>query len=314
MFKKVFGDPDGGVVVVKKTEPAMCGGTDATQDIRAPQTIESGEMILFDATSALGGMVPAPGTSQNVDMSLGYVSAFAAPGGAGTFLFLSTASGFNSWDERRSEWAYVKEDIFQKLVDLVREFDLSRGNGYHSQTHGLPQNFGGSMDIRYSSGERISKSNNQSPILSHEASNRIAGVFGEAMNGERVALPDVSSLRGIRYEETRDGDGFTEAVLTIAPDGTGSNEKRSRYDDPTVYESVKPVDKETIDGIKKNILDTGILAWEDLPNGGFVLPGHEKKITFVFDGREICVKEGKTVPFSLSRGFFNIELEMTTKH
>ena len=315
-FNNIGGDPNGGVVVVKRTEPGMCGGTDATQDTRAPKEIVSDEMIFFDVTSALGGMAAAPGTTQNFDPSLGYVSAFAAPAAEGTFLFLSTfrGFGFGTLGERRSEWAYVKEDIFPKLVALARECDLARGNGYHSETHGLPQNFGGRIDIRYASGERISTSNNQSPVLSPVAATRIADVFGETMKGERVLIPDVSALRQIRFEETRDGGGFTEAVLTIAPDGTALNEQRSRYEDPTVYESTKSVDKETVDGIKKNILDTGILAWESLPGGGGVLPGREKRITFVFDGDEICVKEGKTVPFSISRGFFNIELEMTIKH
>ena len=316
MLKGLFGKKDkddDGIVVVRKTKPCTCGGTDATQDTRAPKKIESDEMILFNATTALGGGVMIRPDGTMVHPNLQYISAFAAPGDEGTFLFLETAKG-EYRAEHVNSWAYVKEDIFPTLVQLVNECDLARGNGYHSQTHGLPENFGGSVDIRYKSGERISFSNNQCPIIAPDAAEKIADVFEKAMQSERVTLPDVSDLCEIRFIEKREDGGFTEATLTIAPDGTAENYKKSRYDNPTVYESTKPVDKDTVDLIRRNIERTGILAWASLPDSGFALCG-DKQLTFVFsDGREIAVKDGKAVSSRIQGGFFNIELEMTTKH
>ena len=52
----------------------------------------------------------------------------------------------------------------------------------------------------------------------------------------------------------------------------------------------------------------------DLPSNGFSYR-IDKQLTFVFDdGREIIVKNDRLVPDQIGRGFFNIELEMTTKH
>ena len=215
----------------------MCGGTDATQDTKAPKTISSEEMILFDATSALNKGQVSP-DNRNRE-SLGYVSAFAASAGEGCFLFLETGECFNRLSEKTASWALVKEDIFPSLVKLVKECILAKDNGFHSETHGLPENFGGSVSIEYASGEKISFSNNQQPILSPNTGLCIKELFSEAMKGEIVSLPDVSDLCEIRFSENRKNGGFTEATLTLKPDVTGENAKKSKYDGPEVYKSVK---------------------------------------------------------------------------
>jgi hypothetical protein len=57
-----------------------------------------------------------------------------------------------------------------------------------------------------------------------------------------------------------------------------------------------------------------MLAWADLPESGFKY-GSEKTLAFVFaDGGVITVPGDKRLPDQLGGGFFNIELEMTTKH
>lgn len=302
-------DPDDGIVILNRTEPPMCGGTDAYQDTRAPKEIVSQNMILFDVTSALGYAL----TPEEDADPLGFIAAFAAPAGEGTFLFLETAPDERS-DDTTAAWALVKENVFPALVSLVREHDVAKNNGFHSRTHGLPQDFGGRVRIRYASGEEISFSDNQTPVLSIPLARTIAALFTEAMNGPRVTLPDVDSLREIRFAEEREGGGFTRATLTLLPDGSGVNAKAARYDDPQVYESEKPVDAETVAAIKATIESNGILAWEGLPESGFALSGH-KTLAFVFEGgREIVIPDGQVLPDSLGRGFFSIELEMTTKH
>ena len=309
MFKKDNKD----IVVLKQTKPGECGGTDATQDKRAPKEIKSEEMILFEATSALN-TDPAFSDEERQIEPIGYVSAFAAPAGSGTFLFLEKGAGFWSDGERSRAWAYVKEDLFPRLVKLVREENLARKNGFHSTTHGLPQNFGGRVYVCYASGEKISFSDNQAPIFSAETGRKIVNLFTEVMQGETVKLPAIGSLKEIRFSEERDNGGFTKATLTLHADGTGTNKKSSRYDDPTVYENEKPVDAETVAAIQKNIADTGILAWAELPQRERLL-NRKKEITFLFeDGRAITVEDNKVLPDSISGGFFNIELEIITKH
>lgn len=308
--KKLSPGKKGDVVILKQTRPNECGGTDATQRTDATKVIASTEMTLFSATSAL----PEAERSRKSDEPLGYVSAFAAPGAGGTFLFLETAGSFSRRDARTAAWALVKADVFPDLVRFVNETALAKRNGYHSTTHGLPENFGGSVDVRYAGGERIDFSDNQTPILSREQGERIAALFTEAMRGEAVPLPDAAAMTEIRFTEERKGDGYTRATLTFAPDGTATNKKVSRYDDPTVYESEKPVDAETVSAIRKTVASCGLLAWVGLPDNPYGFD-KEKTMTFVFpDGTEIAVGGNKLLPDPIRGGFFSIELEMTTKH
>ena len=296
-----------GIVILSSTEKGMCGGRDASLDTKAPKTIGSGEMVLFDVTSVL----PSAGETDRI----GFVSAFAIPSeGGGTFLLLEKGAGFRRRGERAIEKALVKEDVMPSLDALARDCDLAKQNGYHSETHGLPENFGGSVFVLYASGEKISFSDNQSPILSARTGEKIVSLFEKAMRKEKIALPDADDLAGIEFFEDRKRNGFTSASLTLKDDGTGINRKSARYEDPRVYESEKQVDAETVAAIKKTIADCDLFAWEKLPDAEYDF-GKNKKLTFLFkNGTQITVTGGKRVPRQISRGFFEIELELATKN
>ena len=302
-------NPDGDIIVLKSTRPGECGGTDATLDKRAPKEILSDKMTFFSADSSFWTCV-----IDDVDprKRIGYFSAFAASCGDGTFVFLEKIVGYRD-DQAKYEWALVKDDIFSELVKLVRENDIAKENGYHSRTHGLPENFGGSFMIKYESGEKISISDNQAPVMNYRTGADIVKVFDKALSGKKISLPSVSSLKKICYSEERD-DGFTKAVLKLLPDGKAINEKQSKYGDSKIYESQKDVSRETVDEIKRNIERCGLFAWKDLPESEYHR-GRDKTLTFCFlDGTELTVKDQREVPDKIRNGFFNVELEMTTKH
>lgn len=309
LFNRKPKDEEDGIIVLSEPGPLECGGTTATRDTRAPRTITSEDMIFFSVNSAFG---PFGAFDRDEDgcLPLRHFSAYAAPAGQGTFLFLSAVRG----KEEEKAWTLVKDSPFPALTRLVREHDLARDNGFHSRTHGLPENFGGDVDIRYASGERISFSDNQTPILSPKAGQEIVTLFRTATRGEKLPLPDLADLASIRFEEQRKDGGFTTATLTLLPDGSGSNEKQSRYEDPKIYESTKPVDKETVAGIKKTIEEAGLLAWADLPDNEF-FTGPARSLTFTFSrGDPVTVPDGKRLPDPLSRAFFTIQLELETKN
>ena len=301
------GDRD--IEIISETSPNMCGGTDAYRDKKAPKTIESDEMVLFDVTCSFS-MLALP---ENVEGEIiRYISAYAAPSKKGSFVVLETRK--DNWSPNERSWALLEKDIFPDLVELVKECDLCRNNGVHSTTHGLPENFGGNALIKYSSGETISFSNNQFPIIAFDAGQKIAKLFREAMQGKRVTLPDVSELKEIVFYEDRKDKGFTEARLSFNPDGTGTNRKRSKYENTGIFESEKPIDADTMAVIRRKIESCGILAWEGLPVHEYPWV-EDARMTFVLEnGESVTVEKSTEVPSSISGAFFNIELEMTTKH
>lgn len=293
------------VVILYEPAPTECGGTTATLDKSAPKVIKSNDMVLFCVNSKLNTANHERGNG------ISCVSAFAAKTPAGSFLFLQTADCYR--ENTQSVWALIKDDIFPALDSLTREYDFAKDNGYHSTTHGLPENFGGDVEIEYSSGEEIGFSDNQSPVISYEAGVKIAGIFGDYLRRERVPLPDISGLKEIRFSEERE-PGFTEATLKIQADGSAVNRKAEKYDGNDIFESEKTVDKCTVTKIKEIAEGCGILAWRFLPESEFTVGGR-KKLDFVFcDGTEIGADNCKVLPGGIRGGFFDIELEMTTKN
>ena len=298
--------PDDGIIILSDAT-GLCGGTDATQDTGAPKSIASTDMRLFNVTSELP--FDSARTRDRTITPLAYISAFAAPAGDGTFLFLETAASPRHEDTKRA-WALVKENLFPALTDLVRTYDLARRNGFHSKTHGLPQDFGGRVDICYASGERIAFSNNQTPIMTLKEGLAIYELFGLAMRGEQIPLPDTKKLQSIHFTENRENGGYTDAVLSLTADG-GILRKVKKYDTPDVYKTEATVATETVNLIKKRVKDCGILAWSNLPSAEYKF-GAKKTLTFVFaDGKEITTTDNKKLPRQIDRDFFEIELELT---
>ena len=306
-------DPDPDIVILSRPGPTECGGTTATQDRSAPKTIESEDMILFDVCSAFHPAIDAQ-TPKNAEDRFIFVEAFAAKAGENAFLYLAKQT-IREYDQAPvCAWALTRKDVFPDLVRLVKEYDFAAQNGFFSETHGLPQNFGGHAQIRYASGEKIRFSDNRAPIIPEEAGTRIAKIFTRAIESAPKDLPDDAALTAIRFEETRENGAYTKAALSILPDGTGTNRKEKCYEAPTVYQSQTPVEAETIAAIRKTIRNSGILAWADLPKSEY-RQNEAKRLVFVFrNGAEITVPGDRLLPRALAGAFFDLELELSTRH
>ena len=290
-------------------DPPQCGGTTSSRDRSAPAVIRSRDMTLFDVTSVLPFPAERYGKEGNV---VGYVSAYAVPAEGGTFLLLEERGRRREPNRCAYTWRLIRENLFPTLADLVIECDLARENGRHSETHGLPENFGGDIDIRYSSGEYISVSNNQSPVLSYESGLRIANLFESTLKKEEQPLPDLSGLEAVRFYEKRDSGGFSKAALSIRPDGTGVLTRSDRYD-TTVYDSNRNMDANEVEIIKSKVTQYGVLAWESLPERDYRFGG-EKTLTFRFsDGRERVISGNCMLPRQLWNGFFEIERSLNAR-
>ena len=299
------------ITVLKKTAPNICGGTDAYIDNTYPKKIKSDKMVMFDVYSS--EYIPMVSMTGAKTEHCPEFTAFAVCAGEFSYILFSKQSRVNP-DESKRRWAYTEYDIFSDLTELVRKYDIAKDNGFHSQTHGLPRNFGGSIVARFDDGEKISISNNQSPIFTSTVASAIIAVFENALKQEKIELPDVSGIRKIRFTSER-ASASVNAELTILDDGTGINVKDSDYGQNGKYHSEKAVDAETVGNIKKNVENCGMFGWEKLPERHATLGGENKSLMITLDdGREITVPENRELPFEISRGFFNIELELVTKN
>ncbi len=282
----------------------ICGGTTRNVDSSAPKTINSRKMTFFTAESSFETLAVDRSTLGEYG-GLDFISGYAARLRGGSFLTLDARF---SGGERGLEWAYISGDVFPTLDALAREYELAKNNGYHSFTHGLPMNFGGSLSARYESGEEISFSDNQTPIFQIELAIKLFKLFKDAMKGERAAFPEVGELCAVRFYEEL-GDGYTRFELEKR--GEELNLKKVyKFDDPRVSEYNEKASPEKLDRISAIVRDSAIILWDDFPKRSFGMV-IKKSLTFAFsDGSEITIQDDRLLPAPLSGAFYKIETEL----
>ena len=214
-------------------EPPICGGTRHSKDENAPTEIQSRDLIFFKAGTDGGRM----GMHSKV---------YAAKATKG--IYVVTA-------EEEPRFALLSSDcnFLSRLDELVREHDLIRDNGYHSRTAGLPADFGGSIDVRYASGEFISKSDNQSPIITRKADDAISEFFARAFEAyPRADLPDPSQIRKVTWRE--DGEDH-HRVITFEREGEiATLHSESKYaTSDTIYRKEAQVPVKAFDRIVDDV-------------------------------------------------------------
>ena len=300
-FKK---NKDKDIVVISKPDPLACGGTDATLDKSAPKEIKSNDMVFFSVSSKLNTWGENGDDAELIDS----ISAFAVKATQGSFLLFESSDYYRK--NQKFFCTLIKDDIFPSLDKAVKEHDLAKQNGFHSKTHGLPENFGGDVLIKYASGEEIDFSDNQTPVIPYKAGLDFAEIFGKYVKSETVPLPSFADLKKIVYYEKRER-GFTESVLEISSDGSAINHKSAQYDGGEIFKSEVTLDKDIIEKIKNNVESGCMFAWAYLPKSDFNADS-DKTLTFVFaDGGKTAVDNKRKIPIKLRDSFFGIQLEMT---
>ncbi len=299
--KKNKNSAEPNIVVIKKSRPHTGGGTDATQDLNAPKEILSNDMIVFKVSSAVREISAG---------QIGYISAFALKTLAGSFVFYEKSASFRRSAERQTSFALIKEDVFPSLVKVVNEYGLAKNNGFHSKTHGLPENFGGDIFVFYSSGEKISASNNQSPVISRSAAIAAADLFSEALNAEKCAVPNVSALKEVRFENESATGTYKKAVLSVCSDGSALIKTTKKYSGGEVFEDERTVSPDGVEDFKRLVSSSGILllsSLPDLPEGSVSDSG----FAFIFeDGSVVKPEKYKYLPEKIGSCFYKIEHEL----
>ena len=165
--------------------PPVCGGSDNWQDKNAPAQINSKDIVFFQVESSFTTFAEPPDFS--------FIHAFVIPLEnkkvlAG--LYVRAAPWRRVRPERNrpqkgqaeQEGDYIRaavvpSAVFDELQKVVEEYKFIKENGRHHYTHGLPENFGGSITVKYQTGERIFFEDNQSPILTPKAGEAIVNAL-----------------------------------------------------------------------------------------------------------------------------------------
>ena len=297
----------------KSTDPHLCGGTDEGYYKNTSGIINSDDMVLFDVSSVLSD----PGADEDErKRKVGYLAFFAVNAGEGTFVYKVTGSGTHPsrYDSCVIEWAIIKENGMPALAALTKELELCRDNGHYTFTHGLPQDYGGTIDIKYADGEKIKISSNQNPVITREAAFETERLFDRFLRAEKVDLPDPSDLTAVRFDETKEDGSVIRAELIPGGDGGCTVRHTVSAADGAASESEHSAPAEVLDLIKATAKRCGMFAWSALPK--YELPWKEhKKLTFVFDGgREVTVRSDRVLPEYVRGEFFAVEAELTIKN
>ena len=160
--EKTSEDVDGGVVKRYRTD--------------MPKVIESTEIVSFQCVISLIAACEADGLGHRV-----YKLAAAVRDGEVLVKY--------DWRERggksdRAEYT-AEADFMVRVQKIVSDYDLASQNGYYHNVSGLPDMYGGSLDIVYATDERIHIHDNQSGILPPEAEREFILLFGAATKLER---------------------------------------------------------------------------------------------------------------------------------
>lgn len=283
----------------------MCGGTNRSVDNNAPKEIKSEDMTLFNVESALGQCFAVTEPAERAWFS--FISVFAAKTETGVFAVLNAR---DYYDKREFRWAYVSADVFPELVRVTREQNLAQSNGVHEFTNGLPENFGGAVRIKYSSGEQIDFSSNREPLITPEFALWLYNFFDELMKSDSVGLPDVEDIRVIRFDSVHDDGGYNHTVLTDNGDGTCRYERERKFSYPDVYNDDMTISDEMFKKFRTIIKNNAMLVWHMMPESNFKT-FEEKSMTFVCkDGTEVFVPSDRILPAQVSGAFFSIELDL----
>lgn len=290
----------------------MCGGATDHYDSTAPQEIQSTEVVYFSISTSLTTLVGQGRYSQ--------FYAYASKLECGNLIVLNA---YRTRGEADSFCTVITDDIFPQLDAIVRKYNLASRNGSHHSVSGLPQNFGGSIDIKYASGEFIDKSNNQSPMFSGDCADETADLFlSYYEKGTRPEAPCGADIEACRYAEERSDGGYKRLTLAVNEESGKWHISSREYFAPfkikskdsasgetlisnPVYEKDRDLDAEDPMAQFREAFDASCMfAWPYLPKrSGKMYDDYAKSVTFIMkDGSEIKAEERHKIPYAAKGG------------
>jgi len=236
-----------------------------------------------------------------------YVYGYASRVDGGALVALILKGGNStSTDATYVKTALVDEGVFAELQKIVEKYNFIKNNGNSHLINGLPQNFGGSMDIRYSTGDTISFCDNQSPIMGPDAGAEIADVISRYMTEKSIKPLDSKDIVSVRYREDNDG-GYSDYLL----EGNRLiSESKFSFGDGKIFKNEKVVPADSLEKIRK-MVDAGMLLnWKglmEIPNP--VFPNKKQQVIFTMkDGSRHSINSGMKGPGPANNSAFDIQM------
>lgn len=287
--------------VPKIDDPPVCGGVTETIDSNAPHEISSSDISHFEVETSFSSAINQPGYEYI------YVYAEKTEGGILSGVsFLTSESYWSGNNTRTTDTEFITcTDIMHDLDLAVKKYDFASDNGYSHYVAGLPENFGGSVNIKYSSGERISFSDNQTPVISDEAAEEIIKIILNAISKQRECVPTKYSAEDIVAVECKESRSEKDSYEIYRLEGTRLTSESRFGTDSDIYKHDNNVDPEIMEKVRNYAEVSKMLYWNVSKSDW----SYETVITFEMkDGSKIEVSSLMNVPQYCSRIISDIQL------
>lgn len=193
---------------VSESEMVQDGYTDVMNDLNAPKTVDSEEIVFFQCCFSTLSLVECEDLGNSV-----YTMKAELSGEVVNCQYHSSTDNIDVSYE-------TDASFMEKIQSVVSEYDLAQYNGICTETKGLPDMYGAELKIVYDSGESISAYNNDDNYLSIITMNALKDMFYK-----EAGLPEQEDIKqqgeyiysvfdGV-YQAKLSNEGATESFVQV---------------------------------------------------------------------------------------------------
>ncbi|GEM_PF-5518873 len=263
-----------------------------------PYEIISKDIEFFEVGCSFAGMFPA--------CEYEHIYGYAARVDSG-FLTVLTVSDSNDRAGGSTLSAVVSEKcgLFDDLYDISVKYHFEKNNGHSQFVNGIPAGFGGTLEIYFASGEKITVYDNRSSIISPNAGSEIVSVFKKHISESRIKTSDCGTVKTVTYMQSSSPDEY----FTICLSGTRlTSEHKFGYEKNQIARIEKVVPDNVIETIRQTADRHLMLHWGGLREQDIFIPSlMNGKIEFELnDGTILTVSESMKKPAASGNIIFEI--------
>lgn len=274
----------------------ITGGSD-TKYLDLPKAIQSEEIVHFSVDCNFA-------YSSN-EKKYTYVYGYATKVEGGALVGLSYRKDGEQNEAEYTKLKLVGNEVFSDLQKLVKKHNFASNNGYTHFTSGLPENFGGSVNINYASGEQIIVSDNQSIVISLDAGEEMVGILQKYMDAAYDSPNYAGDIVAVSYKEQTGKDIYTQYYL----DGTRFLYESKLGKNQKVYKKEYALPQDMLYKIRDIANTNSLLDWSGMRQSeqNTVDPVSRQLVFSMRNGNEIMVTDSSFAPMISNGATFAIQ-------